>query len=158
MFRGVSGVGRANQGATLGGVNLSPQEARARFAASPVAVLGTVTGSGRAHLVPVTFAVRGDVVYSAVDAKPKRTAELKRLRNIAAEPRVCLLADHYDADWTRLWWVRADGRARVADFAQAPAGLLADLCDRYPWYARNPPAGALIEVAVDTWTGWAFEG
>ena len=94
----------------------------------------------------------------AIDHKPKTTTTgLRRLTNIAANPRVSLLADEYvDADWTRLWWARADGRARVvqpphADHRRAVACLVA----RYPQYADRPPAGPAIVVAVDRWSGWA---
>ena len=105
-------------------MNLDPAEARRRFAAAGVARLATVSPGGRPHLVPVTFAVDGDVIYSAVDAKPKTTTRLARLRNIAAEPRVAMLADHYGPDWDRLWWVRADGAATVlAGAAGIPYGV-----------------------------------
>ena len=83
----------------------------ARFAQSPVARLATVGADGRPHLVPVVFAVHEQVIYSAVDAKPKTTQRLRRLANIESNPQVSLLVDHYDEDWTRLWWVRADGDA-----------------------------------------------
>src|SRR5947207_9112063 len=106
--QGRSGGGRPEAGGRL---HLEPGEARRRFAAAVVARLATVTPDGRPHIVPVTFAVDGDVIYSAVDAKPKTTTRLARLRNIAAEPRVAVLADHYQADWDRLWWARADGAA-----------------------------------------------
>ena len=93
---------------------MTPERARALFAAARVARLATVTPEGRPHLVPVVFAVTGDVVHIAVDAKPKRTMALRRLANVAANPSVALLADHYDdADWSALWWVRADGTGRV---------------------------------------------
>ncbi len=132
---------------------MTPDQARAGFAAARVARLATVNAAARPHLVPICFAVAGDTVFSAVDdAKPKRTPQLQRLRNIAANARVALLADEYDdADWSRLWWVRADGVARVlADAGDA----LALLCERYPQYAARPPAGPYIAVAVDRWTGW----
>jgi PPOX class probable F420-dependent enzyme len=125
-------------------------QARTRFAAARVARLATVGADGAPHLVPVTFAVRGDTVVIAVDHKPKRTTDLKRLRNIAADPRVSLLADHYDEDWDRLWWVRADGHARVAD--TGPVDLLVA---KYPQYAGRPPAGPVITVEIDKWRGWA---
>ena len=99
-------------------------------------------GDARPHLVPIVFAVAGDAVYSAVDAKPKRTTALKRLENIARNPRVALLADHYDdADWSALWWVRADGAARVlADGAEAERAV-ALLRERYEQYRAEPPRG-----------------
>lgn len=128
-------------------------EARSRFAAARVARLATVSGDGTPHLVPVTFAVDGATVVIAVDHKPKRSTDLKRLRNIAADPRVSLLADHYDEDWGRLWWVRADGRARVAD--TGPVDLLVA---KYPQYAGRPPAGPVITVEIEKWRGWAAAG
>jgi PPOX class probable F420-dependent enzyme len=88
---------------------------RQQFAQARVARLGTITPDGRPHLVPIVFALRGDTVYSAVDAKPKRTAELARLTNVAAQPRASVLADHYEEDWSALWWVRGDGRGRVLE-------------------------------------------
>jgi len=130
---------------------VSPDEARVLFATARVARLATVGADGRPHLVPIVFTLDGDTLVTAVDAKPKRTAALKRLENIRAEPRVALLADHYDEDWAALWWVRADGRARVLDIAPA---AIARLRDRYPQYTDAPPAGPVIEVAVERWTGW----
>lgn len=122
-----------------------------RFAAARVARLATVGADGAPHLVPIVFAVAGDLIHSAVDAKPKRHRNLRRLANIAHEPRVSLLADHYDDDWTRLWWVRADGVARVS--ASSAAGLAA-LRAKYPQYAQSPPAGPFITVEVSRWTAW----
>lgn len=107
------------------------------------------------HLVPVTFAVDGDLICTAVDAKPKSTANLKRLANIRGNPNVAVLADHYDDDWSALWWVRADGHATVVSDAEAMARPIALLADRYPQYAASPPGGPVIMIRVDRWTGWA---
>ena len=131
---------------------MTAEEARARFAACRVARLATLTDDGRPHVVPVCFAVEDDTVFTAVDHKPKRTAALRRLANIGRHPEVALLADHYDDDWDRLWWARADGLARVHDQLPRAIELLAG---RYPQYARRPPAGPVIEISVDHWTGWA---
>ena len=128
-------------------------DARARFAAARVARLATVGADGRPHLVPVCFAVDGDTVYSAVDeVKPKATLRLRRLRNVAENPAVSLLVDHYDDDWSALWWVRADGRARVLETAPDAIALLAA---RYPQYAEAPPGGPVIAVDVERWAGWS---
>jgi PPOX class probable F420-dependent enzyme len=148
-------VGRRGQCEGSGQLNLEPGEARRRFAGAAVARLATLTPEGRPHLVPVTFAVDGDVIYSTVDAKPKTTARLARLRNIAAEPRVAMLADHYEADWDRLWWARADGTATILAGPAAMAAPLALLARRYPQYRARPPGGPVIRVQVDRWTGWA---
>ena len=90
-----------------------------RFASGRVARMATVTEEGNPHLVPIVFAVDGDTVYTAVDEKPKRTPELKRLRNIATNPNVTLLVDEYDDDWNRVWWTRADGVASVQESGEA---------------------------------------
>jgi PPOX class probable F420-dependent enzyme len=96
-------------------MQLAPDEARRRFADAAVARLATVRTDGAPHLVPVVFAADGNRIVMAVDPKPKRSRELLRLRNIAGNPAVSLLVDHYEADWRALWWVRADGLARIVE-------------------------------------------
>lgn len=137
---------------------MTPTELRERVAAARVARLGTVRATGAPHLVPFCFALAGDVLWSAVDAKPKQTPELLRLANAAAEPRVCVLVDHYDEDWSRLWWVRLDGRARRLDAAadaDEVAAALAALAGKYPQYRASPPAGPVLRIEVERWRGWA---
>ncbi|MEU3980979.1 TIGR03668 family PPOX class F420-dependent oxidoreductase [Streptomyces sp. NPDC026672] len=139
---------------------MESEEARRRFAVARVARLATVDAAGVPHLVPVVFAAVGtDGLVTAVDAKPKTTTRLKRLRNIAARPSVCLLVDAYDEEWDRLWWVRADGEARVlapADPATRTAytTALALLRVKYPQYTTSPPHGPVVAVTVRRWTGW----
>ena len=120
-----------------------------------MARLGTVTPNGRPHLVPVVFALDHDTIYFAVDSKPKRTQNLQRLRNIAANPAVSLLADQYDEDWARLWWVRVDGVARVVDDAAGAGHALDLLAVRYPQYRRARPQGPVVAIAIQSITGWA---
>jgi PPOX class probable F420-dependent enzyme len=140
-------------------VNLAQDEARSRLAAARVARLATVDGRGAPHLVPVTFAAVDDRIVTAVDHKPKRTTDLARLRNLRARPRVCILADHYEERWEALWWVRADGVARILgdprDAAEREQALDL-LAAKYPPYRQRRPEGAVISVAVERWTGWAW--
>jgi PPOX class probable F420-dependent enzyme len=139
---------------------VSDRDAAARlFGTARVARLATVDPTGAPHLVPMVFALVGDVIYSAVDAKPKRHAALRRLANIAAEPRVSVLADHYDEDWATLWWVRADGVARVLDASDPDARPgLAALTGRYPQYRVAPPPGPVVAVEVRRWSAWSAAG
>ena len=104
----------------------------------------------------MAFALAGETVYSAVYAKPKRTRALRRLANVAAEPRVAVLADHYEEDWGALWWVRADGTGRILD-AGEPEGrnALGLLAGRYAQYRDAPPAGPVLAVDVARWSGWS---
>jgi PPOX class probable F420-dependent enzyme len=120
-----------------------------------VARLATVRADGRPHLVPVCFALVGDVIYSAVDHKPKRGPRLTRLTNVEANPVASLLVDSYGEDWSALWWVRLDGHARVVhDEAEAARGIAA-LVAKYDQYADRPPAGPVLALTVDSWTGWS---
>lgn len=130
---------------------------QARFGQSPVARLGTITPDGLPHLVPVVFAVAGDspdVVYTAVDAKPKTTRRLRRLANIEENPHVSLLVDHYADDWTRLWWVRADGAATIHTGDAAMAAAYRLLRAKYPQYQTVPLDGPVIAIAVRRWSSW----
>lgn len=131
---------------------MTPEEARGRFARARVARLATVSAAGVPHLVPVTFAVRGDQVVFAVDHKPKTSVALRRLRNIAENPAVCFLADGYDEDWSRLWWARADGTARVLPPGAEPVSWLVA---KYEQYADRPPEHAVVLTDVHTWRGWS---
>ncbi len=134
---------------------MTGEEARRRFARARVARLATVGADGRPHLVPMVFAMAGETIYSAVDAKPKRTTALRRLANVAANPRVAVLVDHYDDDWDTLWWVRADGAGRVLDAGESEALEAVDrLVDRYAQYRRQPPHGPVLAIDVQHWSGW----
>ena len=130
------------------------EAAVAMFADSPVAMLATVGASGAPHLVPVVFAVHNDVVYTAVDAKRKSTQRLRRLANIEGNPQVSMLVDHYDDDWTQLWWVRADGVAAVHYSGEEMAAGYAHLRAKYLQYQRIALDGAVVTVEVKRWASW----
>ena len=129
-------------------------DASSRFADSLVATLATVGPDGAPHLVPVVFAVHADVVYTAVDAKRKSTQRLRRLANIAHNPRVSLLVDHYTDDWTQLWWVRADGVAVVHHSGEEMATGYALLRNKYVQYQRIALDGPVVTVTVQRWASW----
>jgi PPOX class probable F420-dependent enzyme len=132
--------------------------ARRRLAGARVARLATTGEDGKPHIVPVVFALDGDTLYFAVDGKPKQTKNLKRLRNIAANPAVSVLVDHYEGDWTSLWWVRVDGTARVvADEGQARRARDL-LVSKYEQYRSARPEGPVVEVRIDRITEWSFKG
>lgn len=131
-------------------------EARDLLASARVARLATCGEDRRhPHLVPITFALDGEVIVTAVDHKRKRTMALRRLANIAVNPRVSVLADHYEDDWSKLWWVRADGTAEIVE-PEAPAhpDAVARLTERYEQYRERPPEGPAIAITVSRWSGW----
>jgi len=130
-------------------------EARRRLAGAKIGRLATVGDDGHPHIVPFVFAMDGDRLYFAVDAKPKRTTNLKRLRNIAANPAVAVLADHYEDDWSKLWWVRADGMARVVTDAAETQRAIDLLANRYEQYRQTRPAGPVVAIQIDHLTGWS---
>lgn len=136
-------------------MRLTDDEARRRFGASPVARLASVRPDGTPHVIPIVFALVDGIVFTAVDHKPKRSPRLQRLANLRAQPRCSLLVDVYDPDWSRLWWVRADGEADIVDDPpHGHPGLLA-LAERYEDYRGRPPTPTLVRIAVTRWTGWA---
>jgi len=127
---------------------------RRRVADARVARLATIAPSGRPHLVPCCFALSGDIVYSAVDAKPKSTIALRRLANLRAHPEAALLVDHYSDDWSTLWWVRVDGEGRVVESGEERDAAIALLTLKYPVYESEPPPGAVVAIDVTGWRGW----
>lgn len=137
---------------------------RRRFAHARVARLATVNHDGSPHLVPICFALVGDRVVTVVDHKPKTTTNLRRLANVRVQPAVTLLVDHWDEDWSNLWWIRVDGRAfvvspgagadRAAEAALEP--LLLDLHDKYRGsYGMHSFDGPAIVIEIERWSGWA---
>ncbi|MDJ0953499.1 MAG: TIGR03668 family PPOX class F420-dependent oxidoreductase [Acidimicrobiia bacterium] len=136
---------------------MDEKRCRDLLAQARIARLATV-GAGGPHLVPVVFASDGDHIYTAVDHKPKRTRRLQRLDNITSNPRVSLLADHYEEDWSRLWWVRADGTAEVVVADAAMTDGIDVLVAKYPQYVERRPEGPLIVISVESWTGWSGVG
>jgi PPOX class probable F420-dependent enzyme len=130
-------------------------EMRRRVLTALVAHLATKGADGRPHIVPICFALEGQTLYFAVDSKPKHTTNLKRLRNIASNPAVSILIDHYEDDWDRLWWVRLDGKARVVTEVGEVQTALRLLATRYSQYRAAPPTGPVVAVAIGGITGWS---
>ena len=129
---------------------------RASFGRSPVARLATVTPDDVPHLVPVVFALDHDAetLYTAVDAKPKRTQRLRRLANIENNPQASLLVDHYCEDWSQLWWVRVDGVATIHHHGERMQTGYRLLRAKYPQYQSVVLNGPVIAVAVRRWSSW----
>lgn len=125
-----------------------------RLAVARSGSLGTVTSDLRPHLVPCCFVVDDDVIYSAVDGKPKSTMALRRLANVEARPTASLLVDSFDEDWSRLWWVRADGTARVLRSGPERDTALAALADKYEQYRTMGVFGAVIAIDIAALSGW----
>jgi PPOX class probable F420-dependent enzyme len=128
---------------------------RDRVREAQVARLATTDADGRPHLVPIVFALEGDTLYTAVDAKPKRSRTLRRIENARARPDVTVLLDHYERDWSRLWWVRLRGRARVLDGGDEAERAIALLSAKYEQYRDAPPAPPVLALDVAEWRGWA---
>jgi PPOX class probable F420-dependent enzyme len=123
-------------------------------AAARVARLATINADGSPHLVPIVFALHGEVLYSAVDAKPKRSRRLRRIENARERPAVTLLVDHHEDDWRRLWWVRLDGRARVLDAGEEAELALRLLTDKYEQYRRQSAGLPVLAVQIQDVRGW----
>ena len=120
-----------------------------------VAVLATVRPDGAAHAVPIVFATHQDMLYSAIDHKPKSTTRLARLDNIKANPRVSVLAHHYLDDWEQLWWVRVDGIATILEESEEQELALGHLIAKYPQYREQAPTGPVIAVKIERLSSWS---
>ena len=129
-------------------------EMRRRVSEARSGVLSTVTAQGQPHAVPCCFVLDGEVVYSAVDAKPKSTLALRRLDNLAAHRQACLLVDCYEDDWSKLWWIRLDCSGRVLADGDERDRALDLLAAKYPQYRSARPPGPVIALDVTTWRSW----
>ena len=136
-------------------MRLSPEGIQQRLSGARSATLGTTDSAGRAHLVPIVFAYRDGLVYTAIDAKPKTTLRLRRIRNIESNPHVSVLVDHYEDDWDRLWWIRLDGVARIVSDGPLRETALEILAKKYPVYADQPPPGPAIAITVERIRSWS---
>jgi PPOX class probable F420-dependent enzyme len=133
---------------------VTPQE-RARVAAARVARLATVRADGTPHIVAVTFALEEDTVVSVVDHKPKRTQELQRLRNLEGRPTASLLVDHYEDDWSKLWWVRLDLAVEIVRDGPRRTDLLEPLTRKYADYRVTAPQGPVLTMRIRSTTSWS---
>jgi PPOX class probable F420-dependent enzyme len=132
-------------------------EARLRLSEARIGYLATVRADGRPHVVPIVFVVDGDMVRSIADPKPKRGLDLLRHRNIAANPAVSLLVDAYEESWERIWWVRADGTARVEVDGPERERTIELLRGKYPQYATwTEPFGAAMVMRIVRVTSWTI--
>lgn len=135
---------------------MEPDLQRARVAAARVGRLATVRADGTPRIVPCCFGLHHDRAVTAVDdAKPKSTLDLGRLHDVRRHPPVSLLVDHYDDDWTSLWWVRLDGIAAVLEPDTGGYAEAIDLLGaKYEQYRRQPPPGPVIAITILTWRAW----
>lgn len=133
-------------------MRIDRSECHRLLAQARVAYLATTDSERQPHIVPITFAVVGSTLVTAIDNKPKTTTNLRRIRNITANPHVSVMVDQYDEDWSQLWWVRADGNARLIPSGSSDAVIW--LTDKYPQYSRSLPDGPIIRITIDSITGW----
>ncbi|HCO03481.1 MAG TPA: TIGR03668 family PPOX class F420-dependent oxidoreductase [Actinobacteria bacterium] len=131
-------------------------DARRRLAEARVGYLATADAGGVPHVVPFAFVLLGDTLYWAVDHKPKRSRDLKRLSNIVANPNVEVVVDAYDDDdWSRLWWVRAAGTASIVTNEAERTRALDALAGKYPQYVARKPDGPVTAIRLTRVTGWS---
>jgi PPOX class probable F420-dependent enzyme len=132
----------------------SEEALRDRALAARVARLATVSPDGRPHVVPICFAHDGNTLYSAVDRKPKRSRRLRRLDNVRANPYVELVVDHYEDDWSRLWWFRFRGQGRILERGAEYDRALSLLAAKYAQYRLDPPPGPVLAIDLDDGVEW----
>jgi PPOX class probable F420-dependent enzyme len=123
--------------------------------------LATADSRGRPHVIPICYVCDDSCLYSVLDAKPKRVAvkNLKRVLNIQENPRVAVVVDEYDEDWTRLAYVLLHGTAQVLTGGEEHARALRLLREKYPQYRAMQLEGCpVICMAVQRVISWAYRG
>jgi len=133
---------------------VTEEEARRRVATARVARLASVDRNGHPHVVPFCFALSGDRIVSVVDQKPKQTLQLRRLENIRRCPDVQLVVDHYDDDWTVLWWVRVSGQGRIVERGSEREAAVDLLAAKYGQYREHRPAGPALMIDITRIISW----
>lgn len=123
---------------------------RRRLASARVAYLATARG-GQPAVVPITFVLLGTRIYHAIDAKPKRQPpeRLRRIRNLVANPRAAVLIEHYDEDWSELWFALLEGRARLLRSGPEHRRAIQALRRKYPQYIEMPLDPRALVVSLD---------
>lgn len=134
---------------------MDEQEAWERLRSARVGHLATCGPDGSPHVVPFVFAFDGQTLYWAVDQKPKRSRDLKRLSNIRTNPNVEVVVDGYREEWSELWWVRAAGTARILEPNDDEWDrALALLAEKYPQYRDDPPPGPVVAIDITRFVSW----
>ena len=126
-----------------------------------VAHLATADGTGQPHVIPIVFAADSRALYTPIDGKPKRLAPraLKRVRNIADNPKVAVVVDHYDEDWARLGWLLVAGSASIVEAGSRYAAGRRLLEEKYPQYRLMPLEGRpLLVIVPNRVTSWGTLG
>ncbi len=124
---------------------------------TPVGHLATADGKGRPYVVPFCFVCDGGVIYSILDGKPKSSGlrRLRRVRNILDNPRVSVVIDHYEADWTKIWFLLVQGTAELLEPGPEHAAALVRLRSKYPQYERmDLDENPMVKVIAERATGW----
>lgn len=116
--------------------------------------LATSGPEGAPHILPVCFTWAGDVIWTAVDGKPKAARSLQRLVDIQADQRVSFLVDRWDEDWSRLAWLQARGRATQTHEGPEARRAIGALQGKYSQYADTPLEGPVLRIEVDRWLTW----
>jgi PPOX class probable F420-dependent enzyme len=120
-------------------------------------VLGTIGPDGSPNVLPVCYTWAGDVIWTAIDAKPKSTDQLQRVRDVKAHPHITFMVDRWDEDWTRLAWLQAHGSASILPGGPETEKAYAALRDKYHQYDDTKLDGPVIRIDVDRWVGWAAD-
>ena len=135
-----------------------PSWARELLESGRVARLGFLDGGGHPRVLPLTYALVGDRIWSAIDQKPKRShGELARVRFLRRNPHAALTVDRYSDDWERLAWVQVLGEIEIVAADEA-AGALEALNAKYPQYSQAPPPGPLLSLAPERCLFWSASG
>ncbi len=125
---------------------------------SRVARLGLLDSDDRPRVLPITFAIAGGRIWTAIDSKPKRPGrEPARIDFLRRRPDVAVMFDRYEEDWSRLAWVQVLGNAGIHEIEEQDEALAA-LAEKYEPYRDEPPLGPLIGIEPRRVLAWRSHG
>lgn len=135
---------------------MDDDECRSRLTTARHAILGTLHPERGPDLVPIVHAVldASTLVFPIDTVKAKRTTELGRLANLERDARASVLVERYDDDWSRLWWVRASGRAALVDDETLDTRARAELTARFPTYRTDASIARVVALRIERLVGW----
>ncbi len=122
--------------------------------------LATANATGQPHVIPVCFVFDGEAIYTVLDAKPKSTPlrQLRRVRNILANPQVSLVVDHYEEDWSRLRYLLVLGVAVLLEEGEEWARAIVMLREKYHQYQEmDLDKSPVIKITPVRFVPWSSQ-
>jgi len=132
----------------------------ADFLREELDLTGTHLGCEHGVCGACTILFDGQAIYSVLDAKPKTTPlrQLRRVKNILANPQVSLVVDHYEENWDKLQYILVSGDAELLESDEKWVVAIAMLREKYPQYqAMDLDQSPVIKITPVRYSPWSSQ-